>query len=714
MKTIIQIIRNILQTTNLVFLLLITCYLMLIFYTFRGIYLKPFDASYWKNKFEQSQWSLPLSNRTIGDDGLYLYEGYRLIHGGDPSLINVEMPPLGKYLIGLSIMVFHNGNMYGFLTMTAVLIVFYLITRKLFNPPISFIITALFALDPLVINQFPLTMLDSLQLFFLLLTLILLISLHKPVINKNFHIILLSISLAGFALSKAPLFTPLLGIIVFYCLWTTWKSIKTLIILFFSTSIFYCLAYIRYFFLHHSFLDFIKIQKWIISFYIHGGIHGKFMALFSTLLLNRYPDLFKNSFSTLSEWSPLWPIITIAGILILFQMYKDWRNTIRNPYFSLYVWALLIIIVLSFIPLWPRYLLIVLPFLYLFFGVLISKINNNKILIGICSVLLITQIFSLLPITFPVPDGMIKQFSYTWENGLFQDMYEELSEKSQQQMSRDEFFKFGKTLWHNGEIEQAYVKYGEIPWNRFSTSITIPMSISYITENLGSFDQATNLPIVKEHNRWKVHFSWNMYIKNISPNTHLETTIIPGKRGSIVNWIHTPISYDFESTLISIKPDEVDKTKEDEMNSFIEELFNTKIQSLAIHHRYVFNTIPSMIIPIGVIPHPMTEKQKESLLSFPGIKLSKSTARMEQALVGFDIGITRQKYYYECCSYLYSPTNYEGISGLEKEKNDILQGQNGGTLNLIDTSTGQVIQTLIEKKPIHGNDVILEKPPGIE
>ena len=72
------------------------------FSAFQIVYLKQsdlskeYDVSYWKDRFEHSQWQLPLSKRIIGDDGLYAYAGYKLISGSDPAVISPEVPPVGN------------------------------------------------------------------------------------------------------------------------------------------------------------------------------------------------------------------------------------------------------------------------------------------------------------------------------------------------------------------------------------------------------------------------------------------------------------------------------------------------------------------------------------------------------------------------------------------------------------------------------------------
>lgn len=87
-----------------------------------------------------------MSKRIIGDDGLFSYVGYNLAKGADPSLINPETQPVGKYLIGFSILFFKNSSFYslifGFLSLTF----FYILARKLLKDKVIsvFILLVLF------------------------------------------------------------------------------------------------------------------------------------------------------------------------------------------------------------------------------------------------------------------------------------------------------------------------------------------------------------------------------------------------------------------------------------------------------------------------------------------------------------------------------------------------------------------------------------------
>src|SRR3990167_3603274 len=95
-----------------VILALLFGYICLVLYAYRGFYQSRFDSKYWIDKFDHSQWKLPQSKRSVGDDGIYIYEGLRLIRGGDPTASSAEIPPLGSYIVGFFLH-FNNGYIYG-------------------------------------------------------------------------------------------------------------------------------------------------------------------------------------------------------------------------------------------------------------------------------------------------------------------------------------------------------------------------------------------------------------------------------------------------------------------------------------------------------------------------------------------------------------------------------------------------------------------------
>ncbi len=59
-------------------------------------------------KYSQSQYVVGEAGEKISDSDLYEYAGRAYVQGDDPTTINFEHPPLGKYFLGLSWMLFGN------------------------------------------------------------------------------------------------------------------------------------------------------------------------------------------------------------------------------------------------------------------------------------------------------------------------------------------------------------------------------------------------------------------------------------------------------------------------------------------------------------------------------------------------------------------------------------------------------------------------------
>src|SRR3990167_3935815 len=89
-----------------VLLVLITALIPL--YFFRAAFIEPYDIKYVQDHYYHSQWEIPNSPWGIGDDGLYQFSGYEIVRSRDSLTTSPEVPPVGKLLYGLSILLFNN------------------------------------------------------------------------------------------------------------------------------------------------------------------------------------------------------------------------------------------------------------------------------------------------------------------------------------------------------------------------------------------------------------------------------------------------------------------------------------------------------------------------------------------------------------------------------------------------------------------------------
>lgn len=685
---------------NCVLLLILLVYLGLIIYANRALYFSRFDASYWKDRFEHSQWKLPLSTRTIGDDGLYLYEGYQLIRGANPVDYNVEVPPLGKYLIGVSIHLFGNGYIYGLIVTTATIVVyFFLVSALVKNHFLSVIATALLAFDPLLMSQFNHTMLDSLQLLFLLLYFLALIHVSQQKSDTpTWWTVVAGVSLGLFSETKFPIFAPFLFIIATILIWKSQKQRTLIGIFIFTATVTYLLPYFWYFRLGQTLVDWLKVQKLIVHFYTSSYTPATFTNIFLPLFTGHIYNVFSKTWTTVSEWSISWPLITILGTVTAIRL---WKQKIKElDYFPILVFLPVVVLIYAFIPFWNRYLLIVLPFFYLL-AVMGMRTLSKKIQLIVLSLLLVLNAIASMTILFPTPQSTAEQVIYSWSHGFFQDLYEELTVDARTKMDRDQFHRFGQQVYRDTEIEGVTIHIGDMHWNRFTPKQNIPLSITYHTRHLGNFKENRIVPIVKEDGRWRIPWEWDFLIESLTQSRHLETRIKEARRGRIILE-----AADVPGFLVWITPKDVDTKREPEMLVFLDSLFSQRLKTTAIHHRYVGNSQPDWPVPIGVIPQSIDEVTRLKLLSFSGITLTPHLTRIKTNPADARIGWIGNTLYQECCSLLYTTTSYDGTGGIEFEKNSILKGYNGGTL-IIKENNGSVVRTIIDQAKQDGKDVAL-------
>jgi len=368
-------------------------------YSYRSDYLTSYNPAFWQERFDHSQWSTTkgctnldphvnpytcvwddhwyaqhkndpnaqyLKKQSIGDDALYTYAGWEYIHGHDPSTLNAEIPPFGKYLIGISEIVFLNQNIFSLITGLTALGAFYFFNCQIFrNKLFAFIPVLLFSFEPLFYEQLKSPMLDNLYLTLGMLTL-------TFFLKKKYGYSMLFLGLMAAtksALSTVPL---VIGVLLVYLLVIHQpKEIKRYLFRLPIAIVIFLITYTQYFLLGHSLRQFLGVQKWIYTFYATGA-KGSFITPWEMLLIGRWHTWWGTN-AVVSEWHAGWLAMLLIGVMISIWFV---RRKFTNPVIICAIWVFAYLAFLSLIPTWPRYLLLVLPFLYtmtIWFIVTVSK-----------------------------------------------------------------------------------------------------------------------------------------------------------------------------------------------------------------------------------------------------------------------------------------------------------------------------------------------------
>lgn len=336
-------------------------------------YIKYFKFDYWqryeklKYTYENSQYMQ--KNPKVGwipDEFVNSYAGGAYIKGVSPILIAPDTPPLGRYLIGLSVIIFNNENIIILVAAISSLILMYVLGKQIIkNQTLALLPPLLFSFEPIFKNQLIyVPLLDILQFPFLLASFIFFnIAVKENSKKQIINFILANISLGCF-ISIKFFITGLVvlaswGIIILLRKKHLFKFILTLPL----TPIVLLLAYIKVLFTGYSFMHFLGIQKWV--FLYHKSQLILPFSVWPLILFNKWYVWYGDK-PVISDpqWRITWPIILILSLLtmIFYALKKIKQNQAVEV---VMIWAVFYILFFSIGQISARYLVIYLPVLYI-------------------------------------------------------------------------------------------------------------------------------------------------------------------------------------------------------------------------------------------------------------------------------------------------------------------------------------------------------------
>lgn len=299
----------------------------------------------------------------IDDPELYVLSGSHYLTGSSPVSINWELQPLTKYLFGFASAFTGNPMIIQYFMAVISLVLLYFVCRQFMSLTLSLLPPLLLLVDPLFIDQLNAPYLDLSVVMWLLLYLLFL-SRRKYQIDWWWG----GVALGALALSKSfslGIIVAGLGAIVMYRSSLSFYIKSALIAI-----LIYCLGYIMFFMRGGSIADFVTLHFDILRFYKSYVPEYPKGEIFRLIFTGEWRTWWGDKGLVASPlYSLLWPLSTITTFFAITQ--KKLRQ-------KLSIHLLWIFISLGFISLrllFPRYLLPVLPSMYLVLVYSLSQIS---------------------------------------------------------------------------------------------------------------------------------------------------------------------------------------------------------------------------------------------------------------------------------------------------------------------------------------------------
>jgi hypothetical protein len=340
-----------------------------------GATFSQFERLYYRSQYVQKK-----NPSIIPDQILEAFAGGAFLKGTNPILIVHDQPPLGRYVIALSIVLFDNPVTIPFIVYIAGAAgVFFLSKLVLKSWVLALVPFGIFINEPLfltTLNNLPL--LEPIQFPFIVWAVYFFIAGSYDTKHSFIRYVITGI-LLGFVISIR--YFVLGGVLTgSFCLYLLWKhklnNFKTFLFTLPISLMVLVLSYTRTIQLGYSIRQIFGIQKYI--FLYHKSAFTNPFSFWDLLLFNRWHTWWGTYSVTFDpQWFIGWPVsfLLTLGALLIFRKKKI---SFSNEASVLFFWVLLYCLMLSVGYTSTRYFLPLVPFLYILATYAVSEIYKKK------------------------------------------------------------------------------------------------------------------------------------------------------------------------------------------------------------------------------------------------------------------------------------------------------------------------------------------------
>lgn len=296
------------------------------------------DAMYQglEGAFGGSQYRRKENAGLIPDETVFSYAAGAYIRGVDPILVNSEHTPLGKYLIGVFILIMKNDKFIVLPSAALVLIAVWLIGRIVFKDAvIALIPVAVLATEPLFLNQIRTApLLDIIQLPWILLSIA---SFLREKKKGVFFLTAIMIGLVMATKTVVPAVLLVMTFSIYVAFLREWNRFGRLFLYLGISGVIFVASYARTFMSGYTIFDFIGFQKWIFLYQQSKLIFP--LSSWRLLLLNQWQAWWGDmSILAAQDWRWTWPVSTILSLTAIVLLAAQ-KASVKEPVAPLILWV---------------------------------------------------------------------------------------------------------------------------------------------------------------------------------------------------------------------------------------------------------------------------------------------------------------------------------------------------------------------------------------
>lgn len=338
-----------------------------------------------------------------------------------------------------------------------------------------------------------------------------------------------------------------------------------------------------------------------------------------------------------------------------------------------------------------------------------KKLNKKKIiiLVSIVALVILTIIGIIVFIKSrkPKPENELKKYFSYIEEQKYEEMYNTISTKSKQEISKEDFIKRNKNIYEGIEATNISIDILETTKKEDKTVIKYNLNMYTLAGKVSFENTAT---IVQEEKEYKLNWLSKDIFPKLTSDDKVKAKSVTSKRGKILDRNGIMLAGEGIASSVGIVPGKMSENKEQDISK-ISELLGIPQENIKkqINASYVKE---DTFVPIKTVTKDATEL-KENLLKIKGIKIIDTKTRIypygqkTSHLLGYVQQISAEELK-ELEQEGYSSNSIIGKSGIEKQYEDKLRGIDGIEIIIVDNK-GNTKQTIAQTELKDGEDVKL-------
>ncbi len=301
----------------------------------------------------------------------------------------------------------------------------------------------------------------------------------------------------------------------------------------------------------------------------------------------------------------------------------------------------------------------------------------------------------------PSPTDIAQMWADRWGTGDYDGLYGLLSADAQAAISQEDFVSRYKDISAEAGLTDVEVKITGEP----NLESSVPVEVTLNSSLVGPIVEENTIPLTKDEDGWKVAWTPSLIFRNLGGDGCIQFDGEPAERGAILTRDGDVLAVDGEVYQVSIVPGDIED--EPGMLSELSKLLDMPEEEIEAAYA---DALPEWNVPIKLVSSERGNELLDPLGTLPGVRMVPTTRRVypQGSLTAHITGyVSRASAEDIEADPSVTEGDWIGRAGLEAGANELLTGEPGGRLAVVECESRSERFEIAERKPKPAKDLVL-------